>query len=247
MRICILYSGEFGRKVIGNLVNQSGFCVSCGDLCDQCRRSRPSAADQIVGIYEIPQNLPEFIEEPEEYLPAMLPECDLLIAMDLHPDLLTGLPDIAEKAGISGVIVPVEQHRLGPPGIIEKVRKDLESKDIDCEFPRAFCSLEKCGKPVIDRFVEMGFGKPVLRIQLNERKDHIVAVDVITDAPCGSTCFVARKLRGTAVKEYKETVSSAHHAYPCTAGMEIDPQIGDTILHRAGYIIRNSVEDALED
>jgi hypothetical protein len=28
--------------------------------------------------------------------------------------------------------------------------------------------------------------------------------------------------------------------------MDKDPQIGDTILHKAGYIIREAVEDAME-
>ncbi|MDD3565233.1 MAG: DUF166 family protein, partial [Methanothrix sp.] len=40
-------------------------------------------------------------------------------------------------------------------------------------------------------------------------------------------------------------ISEAHHAYPCTASMEQDPEIKDTILHKAGYIIREAVEDAI--
>ena len=45
---------------------------------------------------------------------------------------------------------------------------------------------------------------------------------------------------------YKETISGAHHSYPCTGSMDKDPQIGDTILHKAGYIIREAVEDGME-
>ncbi len=33
---------------------------------------------------------------------------------------------------------------------------------------------------------------------------------------------------------------------PCTASMDKDPQIGDTILHKAGYIIREAVEEGME-
>ena len=44
------------------------------------------------------------------------------------------------------------------------------------------------------------------------------------------------------VWRYKETVSSAHHAYQCTASMD-----RDTILHQAGYIIREAVEEGLGD
>jgi len=42
-----------------------------------------------------------------------------------------------------------------------------------------------------------------------------------------------------------EVISSAHHAYPCTAGMQRDAELKDTILHKAGYIIRDAVHDAL--
>ncbi|WP_259134090.1 DUF166 domain-containing protein [Methanosalsum natronophilum] len=242
----VFYSGDFGQKVISNLVNLTTFCVSCGELCDKCRIRRPSLAENIVGIHEFDSNLPEFIEDPESYYPQNLPTCDLILAIDLHPDLVSALPKIAQKMNSSAVIVPVEQHKLGPPGLLDKVKEELESIGIEYESPRPFCSLSVCGKPVIDEFVRMGFGRPSLRIKLNETGDIVTAVDVMTDAPCGSTCYVARKLRGSSVSDYKATVSSAHHAYPCTAGMEIDPVIGDTLLHWAGYIIRDSVEKALK-
>jgi len=38
-----------------------------------------------------------------------------------------------------------------------------------------------------------------------------------------------------------EVISGAHHAYPCTASMERDAELKDTILHKAGYIIREEV------
>lgn len=244
MRICVLYSGQFGRKVIGNLVNSSTFCTSCGDLCDHCREKRRSFADFIVDIHELPLDLPEFIEEPIEYMPGNMGSCDIILAIDLHSDLLTTLPHIARKSDAKAVIVPVENHKLAPAGIVEKVRKELEDVGVECEFPKPFCALGKTGKPFIDKFVDMGFGRPVLEIEVSPEKDMFTQVKVLRDAPCGSTCFVAKKLKWSDVKDYKETVSGAHHAYPCTGSMEKDPQLGDTILHEAGYIIRKSVEDA---
>ena len=50
--------------------------------------------------------------------------------------------------------------------------------------------------------------------------------------------FVAKKLKWSDMKDYRETVSDAHHSYPCTGSMERDPILGDTILHEGGYIIR---------
>ncbi|MDQ1253782.1 MAG: thymidylate synthase, partial [Euryarchaeota archaeon] len=60
------------------------------------------------------------------------------------------------------------------------------------------------------------------------------------------TWFVAKKLGWSDIPAYKETVSGAHHSYPCTASMDKDPQLGDTILHKAGYIIREAVESGME-
>ncbi len=73
-----------------------------------------------------------------------------------------------------------------------------------------------------------------------------IGAGVISDAPCGSTWFVAKKLGWSDTPEYKETNSGAHHSYPCTATMDKDPQLGDTILHKAGCIIREAVEDGME-
>ncbi|HMB45758.1 MAG TPA: DUF166 family protein, partial [Candidatus Methanoperedens sp.] len=44
-----------------------------------------------------------------------------------------------------------------------------------------------------------------------------------------------------------EVISNAHHAYPCTASMERDAETKDTILHKAGYIIREAVHGALNE
>jgi len=147
------------------------------------------------------------------------------------------------------VIVPIEYHKLAPAGVVEQVRGKLEEAGIECEFPKPFCALEKSksGKPIIDEFVDMGFGKPVLRIELNLEGNIFTHVEVLRDAPCGSTWFVAKKLKWSDVKDYKETISDAHHSYPCTGSMERDPILGDTILHEGGYIIRKSVEDGMED
>ena len=249
MRISIFYTGDFGRKVIENLVNPSTFCVSCADLCDHCREKRGSYGNLIVDIHEMPDNLPQFIEEPMEYVPENMGECDLILAIGLHPDLLTTLPHIAKITGAGAVIVPIEDHKLAPAGVVEQVREKLEEAGVECEFPKPFCSLEiseNSGKPIIDEFVDMGFGKPVLRIKLNPEGEIFTHVEVLRDAPCGSTWFVAKKLKWSDVKDYKETISGAHHSYPCTGSMERDPILGDTILHEGGYIIRKSVEDGME-
>jgi len=106
MKILVLYSGELGKKVIQNLINPGSFCVSCGELCNHCRQVRKSYANLIVGIHEFPQDLPTFIEEPEQYMPQKLPECDLILAIGIHPDLLAALPKVVKNTKARAVIAP---------------------------------------------------------------------------------------------------------------------------------------------
>ena len=47
------------------------------------------------------------------------------------------------------------------------------------------------------------------------------------------------------LERLEQVISKAHHGYACTASMEMDSELKDTILHKSGYIIRNAVEDAL--
>ncbi|MCL7416134.1 MAG: DUF166 domain-containing protein [ANME-2 cluster archaeon] len=244
MRISILYTGEFGGKVVSNLVNPSNFCISCGDLCDKCRGGRTSFGDMVYEIHELPTELPEFIEEPEDFLPEM-GVCDLILAMGIHPDLLAALPILVESTGAKAVIIPVEEPGWAPLGLQKQLKETLESMGVECEFPKPFCSLEMTGKPVIDEIVRMGFGRPELRIERSRNGKIMTRVEVLRDAPCGCTWFVAKKLKWSDVADYKETVSEAHHAYPCTGSMDRDAELGDTILHKAGYIIREAVEKGM--
>lgn len=46
--------------------------------------------------------------------------------------------------------------------------------------------------------------------------------------------------------DLRERISEAHHAYPCTGSMERDAELGDTVLHVGGYIIRDAVEGGLK-
>ncbi len=101
---------------------------------------------------------------------------------------------------------------------------------------------------MVQRFIaEFGIGRPEVRVEV-DRRERITHVDVLRSAPCGSTWFVAKQLEGVEVedkRELYERISESHHSYPCTASMEKDREIGDTILHKAGYIIRAAVEEAL--
>ena len=59
---------------------------------------------------------------------------------------------------------------------------------------------------------------------------------------------MARKLIGveTRWETLYDAIAKAHHSYPCTATMNVDPEVKEPILHIGGYIIREEVEEALE-
>ena len=43
-----------------------------------------------------------------------------------------------------------------------------------------------------------------------------------------------------------EELAKAHHVYPCLGSMVVDPELSDTVLHVAQYLLREAVEKALE-
>ena len=60
---------------------------------------------------------------------------------------------------------------------------------------------------------------------------------------------MAKKLIGAKVRTeiLYDAIAKAHHSYPCTATMAVDPEAKEPILHIGGYVIREEVEKALEE
>jgi len=245
MRLYIIYGDDFGERVIGNLMNFSTFCTSCADTCGNCRLEYGSFASDIVGADRTPNNLPTFIEEPEKYFPKNPPKCDIIIAVGLHKDLLASIPVLVEKTQAKGVIVPLEDSNWCPPGLQKQVEEELNRMGVAHAFPKPFCTLEESGhNTIIDEFIKRyKVGKPIVEVTVNN--DTITQTKVIRSAPCGSTWYVMRQIEKRSTNGINERISEAHHAYPCTASMQVDKTLGDTILHVGGYAIRGAVQDAI--
>jgi len=94
-------------------------------------------------------------------------------------------------------------------------------------------------------------GRPSLEISTADRgKEEVIeSTTVRRSAPCGSTWYVAKKLIGVEVRKkiLYDAIAKAHHSYPCTATMAVDPEAKEPILHIGGYVIREEVERALEE
>jgi hypothetical protein len=249
MELIVIYSGDFGERVIGNLINYSTFCISCAEACTHCKEGKYGFADRIRGFFKLPAPslLPMFIEDStSEYLPKEIPDADIAIVSEIHNDILLDLPITLKDSGIKVMIVPQESSaRIARPQIEEMCKRER----IEIVFPKPFCDLQpQDDKPLIKGFVaDFGIGRPEVRVE-EDRRGRITHVDVLRSAPCGSTWFVAKQLERVEVENRQELydrISESHHSYPCTASMEKDRELGDTILHRAGYIIRAAVEESL--
>ncbi|MEM3665757.1 MAG: DUF166 family protein [Candidatus Bathyarchaeia archaeon] len=255
LSIIFIYSGEFAERVIRNLINDPSFCKSCGLYCDSCKYDVYSYVRNIRAAIQLPKpsELPAFIDRPEEYMPKKIPKADLCMASGLHQDLLLELPHHLQKVDIKALIVPVEDFTEVPLGLRKQLEEKCEELGLENAFPKPFCSMEPSkDKLVISRFVnELKVGRPVLEISTAKRGKHEVIESAIVkrSAPCGSTWYVARKLLGiqTETEILYDAIAKAHHSYPCTATMNVDPETKEPILHIGGYIIREEVIKALKN
>jgi len=254
LTLVFIYSGEYAERVIRNLINDPSFCKSCGFYCDSCKYNVYSFVHNIRAAIQLPSplELPAFIDTPEKYVPRKIPKADLCIASGLHKDLLLELPHHIQKAGIKGLIIPIEDFNEVPSGLRKQVEERCQELDLENAFPKPFCSLEPAGdKPIISRFVnELKVGRPSLEISTAKRGKYKVINSTVVrqSAPCGSTWYIARKLIGVNIRReiLYDAVAKAHHSYPCTATMSTDPEVKEPILHIGGYIIREEVERALK-
>ncbi|MGB9937113.1 MAG: DUF166 family protein [Methanobacterium sp.] len=220
LHMFILTSGKYGSRIINNIA-QRGF------------------AESIVGIHEVPDNLPEFLDNVDEYIPENLPEADLILSIGLFGDINMIIPAVASKTGAKSIIVPIYDPKQIPLGLQSEL--DAEVKNAKIVFPKPFCTLEPVGDKYIDEFAET-FGKPELEI---EQDKLIKNIKVKRGAPCGSTWFVAEKLINLPVEDAEFEAGGRYHNYPCLASMSTDPQIGDTLMHIAGYKIKEAVKKEL--
>jgi len=259
------------QKFVGNLINHEEFCKACEVLeenvkCDKCREYIKSYASSIYFYEKVGENVPEFIEDPEKYLPKNLPLVDFLMVVGIHQDLLSGLPSYLKNIGIKAVIIPIEDPKWVPAGLQIQVLEEFEKNDIQAAFPKPFCSLSK----EVNEYNKIGFhltknynliyefidhfkiGEPIVSFLLSKDGESIEDTCVIQSAPCGSTYYICQQLKSKYFQDgesgelsLNERISKAHHAYPCNASMDQDSILKDSILHVGGYLVRNAIRREL--
>ena len=198
------------------------------------------AAEQIarkfdVVTFRLPDELPEIIDDPEEIeLPDYLFTADLILSYALHPDVNYEIIRRAEGTNVKYVVLPggaksgsrAQLRELG-----EKHGVRVVWEDVCCATP--LIEDEEIG----DFFRE--FGMPEFEIVVEDGV--IKDVKVRRSAICGSSYFVAEKIRGLSVDDAPSKAGYFTQIYPCFASRGIDGKI-----HRAAHIHKRQVERAIE-
>ncbi|MET1124843.1 MAG: DUF166 family protein [Archaeoglobaceae archaeon] len=250
MELIVIGSGFFAERFVANLMNYPNSCPSfgaCGiDACTQCKQGAYSFTKDIVAVYATPDpaTMPDFVENPTDYLPKKIAEADVAVAVNLHADVLAELPAVLDGK-VSALIVPIEEPRWCPPGLRKQLAEKCEDLGMEFAAPKPFCSFKPKKKLMREFYDYFRVGYPAFEVDYG---DYIEMVRVVASQPCGAAWYIAlklRKFRFSSMRELWNVVAEAHHSFPCTASMEKDIEYGDTLLHVAGYIARHAVDVAL--
>lgn len=226
LRIIVFTQGQYGERILENIISRA-------------------PEDWNINRKSLPKVLPKIVEVPEEFVPELRPEeiWDLVIFMGESPSAFLLLPDLLKKISTSAVIVPVDDYSWLPLGLERQIRSEIEEMGVDIVIPRTFCTLAPVGVPAIDEFARV-FGSPIVGVEI---KDGIVScVNVLKEAPCGSTKYMAEKLSGTPVKEAGMRAGTLVQIYPCLASRKVDRHFGDAPIHVAGHVAQYAVERAVK-
>ncbi len=215
--IGVITRGKYGHRLIETVREYSDFSVLTADL---------------------PEFVPGFIEEPDEYLEALdfdrrVFSAEIIITYSLHPDLTSAIAKLAAEAGVRSLIVPGGPSRASIP----ELKKISEVSGMDIEVDEICCSLEPnaFNRPFADIF-----GLPVLKVRTKDGK--IADVKVVKGAPCGSTWHMAKEIVGTSVKDAPPKAGLLIQHYPCRAARG---ELGG--IHESGELHKQAFIRALEN
>ena len=197
-----------------------------------------------VDAYQVPGRLPPVLDDAAEYLPAELGAGNVIIAINIHPELLLEIPHTVGGGSVRALIAPIEDPNWVKPGLQRQVTQACAGNDIETAFPKPFCSLDPQTPAIIEFSEQFKVGMPTFRFRIENGR--IAAVEVVRGSPCGLTHFVAQQLVGLPADESLiEKAGTLHHSYPCLASMALDPETGDTVMHASVNLLRERVKRAL--
>lgn len=237
MRLLIIYTGDYGLRHLENV-----------------RQHAPAAWS--IDTWKAPERYPLVIDYPEDFLPAGLPACDLLVSFAEAKGVAELLPENAAMTGAKAVLAPVDNEAWLPRGLARQLRGWLERMGVACATPKPLCSLSEneywlarhqkvaYQDAFISEFARY-FGRPVFEINVDAENGVIASASVQRDAVCGCARFVAQGLEGLTVSEAGEKAGLLHHHFPCLASMGIDSDFGDTLMHVSGNLLKDEINEKL--
>jgi len=215
--IGVITRGKYGHRLIDTVKEHSDFSVVTADL---------------------PELVPLFIEEPDQYLEALnfdkrVFSAEIVITYSLHPDLTSAIAKLASRAGVRSLIVPGGPSRASIP----ELNKISEASGMDIEVHEICCTLEpnEFNRPFTDIF-----GSPILEVKTKDEK--IVDVKVLKGAPCGSTWHMAKEIVGVPLKDAPPKAGLLIQHYPCRAARG---DLGG--IHESGELHKQAFIKALEN
>jgi len=186
---------------------------------------------------EIPALLPDFIDEPEDFLEGLhlnteVFNTEILVTYSLHPDITPQIARMAGKKGVKALIVPGGASKA-PVKELEQISQEygiyIEVDDICCNL-----SLN----PAISDFTDK-LSSPMLEVTINE--DKVEQIKVIRGAPCGSTWHMADGLKGVSLKDAPAKAGLLIQQYPCRA---VRGNKGG--IHESAKLHKDAVSKAIE-
>src|SRR5664279_2620939 len=120
--IGVITRGKYGHRLIETVKEHSDFSVVTADL---------------------PEFVPVFIEEPDEFMESInfdrrVFSAEIVITYSLHPDLTSSIAKLAAKAGVRSLIVPGGPSRASIP----ELNKLSEASGMNIDVDEICCSLE---------------------------------------------------------------------------------------------------------
>ncbi len=175
---------------------------------------------KITKIISIDTSLPDFIEEPEDFIHDSF-SADLVLNFLKHPDLVHHLITLCEQKNIP---------------VVSAGKKGKGFTPFTC------CGLGKSDK--LGMYGEM-FGLPEYRVEL--QGDRIKDITVVRGAPCGATWDALQEYIGCQVDDVL-TRLPRQVQYFCSADPSgFDPVSGKSPVHFAGYVHIAALKKAIEE
>lgn len=173
-----------------------------------------------ITVVAIDQHLPEFVDEPEEYIDDAQIKADLVLDYLTHPDLSHYLIQACNRKKIP--VIASGKHS-----------------------EQAYTPFTCCGLGKHKRLGSYGerFGFPEYRVELDG--DRIKTIKVVRGAPCGATWEAFADVIGTPVDEAL-TMLPRLVQYLCMANPgRFDPITGKSPVHFAGHAHHAALRKAI--